>query len=160
VAVVIGADPTVFLASQFVPGIDVDEFTIAGALRKAPVELVPCEMVNIEVPATSAGIIRVPSRTISEVGDEGPYGEFCGYLVGTVIRGRLWNIQCVTMRRNPLYHGFYLCKGINEEGVIKSLTTSVQIYNAQARSPGYQARLLQRSRHWKFSLLYSDRREA
>jgi len=89
VAVVIGADPTVFLASQFVPGIDVDEFTIAGALRKAPVELVPCEMVNIEVPATSAGIIRVPSRTISEVGDEGPYGEFCGYLVGTVIRGRL-----------------------------------------------------------------------
>src|SRR5262249_60735171 len=89
VAEVIGHDPTVFLASQFVPGIDVDEFTIAGALRKAPVELVPCEMVNIELPATSAGIIRVPSRTISEVGDEGPYGEFCGYLVGTVIRGRL-----------------------------------------------------------------------
>jgi UbiD family decarboxylase len=43
VAVVIGADPTVFLASQFVPSMDVDEFTIAGALRKAPVELVPCE---------------------------------------------------------------------------------------------------------------------
>ena len=34
VAVVIGSDPSIFLASQFVPGIDVDEFTIAGALQK------------------------------------------------------------------------------------------------------------------------------
>ena len=98
-AVVIGADPTVFLASQFVPGIDVDEFTIAGALRKAPVELVPCEMVNIEVPATSEIVLEGTLIIPAEVGDEGPYGEFCGYLVGTVIRGRLWNIQCVTMRR-------------------------------------------------------------
>jgi hypothetical protein len=89
VAVVIGADPTVFLASQFVPGIDVDEFTIAGALRKAPVELVPCEMVNIEVPATSEIVLEGTLIIPAEVGDEGPYGEFCGYLVGTVIRGRL-----------------------------------------------------------------------
>lgn len=42
----------------FVPGIDVDEFTIAGALRKAPVELVPCETVNIEVPATSEIVLE------------------------------------------------------------------------------------------------------
>ena len=34
VAVVIGADPSIFLASQFVPGIDVDEFGIAGAAAK------------------------------------------------------------------------------------------------------------------------------
>jgi UbiD family decarboxylase len=58
VAVVIGADPTVFLASQFVPSMDVDEFTIAGALRKAPVELVPCETVNIEC--------RPPPRSFSK----------------------------------------------------------------------------------------------
>src|SRR5215467_308584 len=129
VAVVIGADPTVFLASQFVPGIDVDEFTIAGALRKAPIELVPCETVDIEVPATAEIVLEGTLTIPAEVGDEGPYGEFCGYSVGTVIRERMWNIQCVTMRGNPLYHGFYLCKGINEEGVIKSLTSSVQIYN-------------------------------
>lgn len=128
VAVAVGTDPTVFLASQFVPGIDVDEFTIAGALRGKPVELVPCETVNLEVPATAEIVLEGYVTIPPEVGQEGPYGEFCGYSVGTVERERLWNIQCITMRKNPLYHGFYLCKGINEEGVLKSITTSVQIY--------------------------------
>ncbi len=137
VAVAIGTDPTVFLASQFVPGIDVDEFTIAGALRKEPVELVRCETVNLEVPATSEIVLEGYVSIPPEIGDEGPYGEFCGYSVGTVTRERLWTIQCITMRRNPLYHGFYLCKGINEEGVIKSITTSVQIYNEL--KPGHPA---------------------
>ncbi|MBI4524876.1 MAG: UbiD family decarboxylase [Deltaproteobacteria bacterium] len=137
VAVAIGTDPTVFLASQFVPGIDVDEFTIAGALRKAPVELVRCETVDLEVPATAEIVLEGYVDIPPELGDEGPYGEFCGYSVGKVFRERLWNIQCVTMRRNPIYQGFYLCKGINEEGVIKSLTVSVQIYNEL--KPGHPA---------------------
>lgn len=137
VAVAIGTDPTVFLASQFDPGIDVDEFTIAGALRREPVELVPCETVNIEVPATAEIVLEGHVTIPAEVGDEGPYGEFCGYSVGTVMKERLWNIQCLTMRKDPLYHGFYLCKGINEEGVIKSLTASVQVYNEL--KPGHPA---------------------
>jgi len=129
VAVVIGSDPAIFLASQFVPGIDVDEFTIAGALRKKPVELVPCETVDIEVPATAEIVLEGQVTIPPDIGDEGPYGEFCGYSVGAVIRERMWTIQCITMRKDPLYHGFYLCKGINEEGVIKSVTASVQVYN-------------------------------
>lgn len=137
VAVVIGADPSIFLASQFVPGIDIDEFGIAGALRRKPVELVPCETVDIEVPATAEIVLEGQVGIPAEIGDEGPYGEFCGYSVGTVARERLWTIQCMTMRRNPLYHGFYLCKGINEEGVIKSVTASVQIYNEL--KPGHPA---------------------
>jgi len=137
VAVVIGSDPSIFLASQFVPGIDVDEFTIAGALRQKPVELVRCETVDIEVPATAEIVLEGQVSIPAEIGDEGPYGEFCGYSVGTVIRERMWTIQCMTMRRNPLYHGFYLCKGINEEGVIKSVTASVQVYNEL--KPGHPA---------------------
>ena len=128
VAVAIGADPAVFLGSQFVAGIDVDEFTIAGALRGQPVELVRCETVDLEVPATAEIVLEGYVSIPPEVGDEGPYGEFCGYSVGTVIKEMLWTVQCVTMRKEPLYHGFYLCKGTNEEGVIKSITTSAQIY--------------------------------
>jgi 2,5-furandicarboxylate decarboxylase 1 len=129
VAVAIGTDPALFLGSQFVAGIDVDEFAIAGALRGAPVELVPCETVNLEVPATAEIVLEGYLSIPAEVGNEGPYGEYCGYSVGTVLRERLWTVQCVTMRKNPLYHGFYLCKGMNEEGVIKSITTSVQVYS-------------------------------
>ena len=137
VAVALGTDPTVFLASQFVPGIDIDEFTIAGALRKKPVELVRCETVDIEVPATAEIVLEGSMSIPPDIGEEGPYGEFCGYSVGTVSKERLWNIQCLTMRKDSLYHGFYLCKGINEEGVIKSITTSVQIYNEL--KPGHPA---------------------
>jgi 2,5-furandicarboxylate decarboxylase 1 len=129
VAVAIGTDPSIFLGSQFVAGIDVDEFAIAGALRGQPVELVPCETVDLEVPATAEIVLEGYISIPPEVGNEGPYGEFCGYSVGTVVRERLWTIQCITMRKNPIYHGFYLCKGTNEEGVIKSIATSAQIYS-------------------------------
>ncbi|HEY7164133.1 MAG TPA: UbiD family decarboxylase [Candidatus Binatia bacterium] len=129
VAVAIGTDPAVFLGSQFVAGIDVDEFEIAGALRREPVDLVRCETVDLEVPATAEIVLEGYISIPAELGDEGPYGEFCGYSVGRVVRERLWTVQCITMRKNPIYHGFYLCKGTNEEGVIKSITTSVQIYS-------------------------------
>lgn len=128
VAVAIGTDPAIFLASQFYPGVDVDEFAIAGALKKKPVELVPCETVNIEVPASSEIVLEGTVGIPPEVGQEGPYGEFCGYSVGSVANERLWTIQCMTMRKEPLYHGFYLCKGINEEGVINSVIASAHTY--------------------------------
>ena len=100
-------------------------------------ELVRCETVDIEVPARAEIVLEGQVSIPPEIGDEGPYGEFCGYSVGTVVRERLWTIQCLTMRKNPLYHGFYLCKGINEEGVIKSVTASVQVYNEL--KPGHPA---------------------
>ncbi len=128
VAVAIGTDPAVFLASQFYPGVDIDEFAIAGALRGQPVELVPCETVNLEVPAGAEIVLEGYMSIPPEVGREGPYGEFCGYSVGAVEHERLWTIQCITMRKSPLYHGFYLCKGINEEGVINSVIASAHIY--------------------------------
>lgn len=137
VAVAIGCDPAVFLASQFIPGIGVDELKIAGSLRKTAVELVPCETVDIEVPATAEIVLEGTVSIPAETGDEGPYGEFCGYSVGAVIRERLWTVNCVTMHKNPLYHGFYLCKGINEEGMITSITNSVQVYNEL--KPGHPA---------------------
>jgi len=130
IAVAIGTDPVIFLASQFVPGIDVDELAIAGALRGQPVELVRCETVDLEVPATAEIVLEGHMSIPPPIGDEGPYGEFCGYSVGKMERERLWNIECITMRKNPLYHGFYLCKGLNESGVIQCLTVSTLLYNA------------------------------
>ena len=35
---------------------------------------------------------------------------FYGYSVGKMERERLWNIECITMRKKILYHGFYLAK--------------------------------------------------
>ena len=74
-AVAIGVDPAIHLATQARVPFGTDEFAIAGGLRGAPVELVRCRTVDIEVPATSEIVIEGVFRPgIRQA--EGPFGEF------------------------------------------------------------------------------------
>ena len=79
VAIAVGVDPTIVLASitKFTYG--TDEFAVAGGLRGEAVPLVRCETVDLEVPAHAEivleGIIRAGYRE-----PEGPFGEFSGYM--------------------------------------------------------------------------------
>src|ERR1044072_651246 len=79
VAIAIGVDPTIVLASITKFGYGVDEFAVAGGLRSEAVPLVRCETVDLEVPAHAEivleGIIRAGYRE-----QEGPFGEFSGYM--------------------------------------------------------------------------------
>ncbi len=58
------------------PGID--EFAFAGFLRGEPVELAPCETVDLEVPA-DAEIVLEGYVQRGEERDEGPCGDHTGY---------------------------------------------------------------------------------
>ena len=42
------------------------------------------------MPATAEIVLEGHLDIPADVGDEGPYGEFCGYSVGTVIRYSQW----------------------------------------------------------------------
>ena len=53
VAVAIGTDPALTFAAIVPAPPDVEEYLIAGFLRQKPVELVKCETVDLEVPATA-----------------------------------------------------------------------------------------------------------
>jgi 3-polyprenyl-4-hydroxybenzoate decarboxylase and related decarboxylases len=78
VAIVVGSDPTIGLASVSSVPFGVDELAVAGALRGEPVDVVKCETVDLEVPATAEivieGLIRPGYREL-----EGPFGEYPGY---------------------------------------------------------------------------------
>jgi len=52
VAISIGLDPILMLSSQAITPFGVDEYMIAGALYRKPLELVKCETVDLEVPRT------------------------------------------------------------------------------------------------------------
>ncbi len=52
VAVAIGTDPAITFSAIVPAPPDVEEYLIAGFLRQKPVELVKCETVDLEVPAT------------------------------------------------------------------------------------------------------------
>ena len=77
-AIAIGTDPVLMLASQWDAPYGVDELELAGALRGEPVEVVRAETVDLMVPATAEivieGYIQPQVREI-----EGPFGEVGGY---------------------------------------------------------------------------------
>ena len=101
VAVVIGADPaTVFSGTAPLP-FGVDELLFSGFLRKAPVELVKCKTIDMEVPAESE-IVLEGVVDPSDLRPEGPFGDHTGVYT-PVEFFPTFHIQCITMKKDPVY---------------------------------------------------------
>lgn len=101
VAVAIGAEPvTVFAAIMPLPE-DLDEMMIAGFLREKPVEMVKCETVDVEVPATAEIVLEGYVDT-SERRIEGPFGDHTGYY-SLEDEFPVFHITCITHRKKPIY---------------------------------------------------------
>ena len=137
VAVCIGVPPAVYVASQFEPRIGVYELDIAGGLVGEPVEVVKCRTIDLEVPALAEivleGELTIPAKT----GDEGPFGEFCGYTTAQVPNERIMTVKAVTHRKNPAYHNIWLGKPPHEHLYVDALTYAVAAY--QELKPAYPA---------------------
>ncbi|MBI2820664.1 MAG: menaquinone biosynthesis decarboxylase [Acidobacteria bacterium] len=102
VAVAIGADPAVcFSACMPLPD-DFDEMMFAGFLRGKPVEMVRAETVDVEVPA-SAEMVLEGHVSLAELRTEGPFGDHTGFY-SLPDPYPVFHLQCVTHRRNPIYH--------------------------------------------------------
>jgi 4-hydroxy-3-polyprenylbenzoate decarboxylase len=101
VAVAIGSDPATALAGILPVPPDLDEFMFSGFLRKDAVELVPCETVELEVPA-NAEIVLEGYVNLGELRTEGPFGDHTGFYS---LEGEypVFHITCVTQRRDPIY---------------------------------------------------------
>ncbi len=101
VAVAIGTDPaTTFCAIVPAPP-DVEEFLIAGFLRQKPVELVKCETVDLEVPA-SAEIVLEGHVLLDELRTEGPFGDHTGFY-SLQDEYPVFHVTCITHRKDPIY---------------------------------------------------------
>ncbi|MBI2882102.1 MAG: UbiD family decarboxylase [Candidatus Tectomicrobia bacterium] len=131
IAVAIGCDPALHIASQITRSVDVNEYGLAGALLGRPVELVRCETVDLEVPADAEivleGIIPPGVRE-----DEGPFGEFTGYYHGSLAeknRMPVIRFQAVTHRRSPIFQSVYLGKPPTEGTFMRALPASADLYN-------------------------------
>lgn len=101
VAVAVGTDPvTTFCAVVPAPP-EVEEFIIAGFLRQKPVELVKCETVNLEVPASSEIVLEGYVK-LDELRTEGPFGDHTGFY-SLEDEYPVFHVTCVTHRKNPIY---------------------------------------------------------
>jgi 4-hydroxy-3-polyprenylbenzoate decarboxylase len=101
VAVAIGTDPAVTFSAIVPAPPDIEEYLIAGFLRAAPVELVKCETVDLEVPASSE-IVLEGYVNLDELRTEGPFGDHTGFYSLEDLYP-VFHVQCITHRKDPIY---------------------------------------------------------
>jgi len=101
VAVAIGTEPALTFSAIVPAPPEIEEFIIAGFLRQKPVELVKCETVDLEVPA-SAEIVLEGYVKLDELRTEGPFGDHTGFY-SLEDEYPVFHVTCVTHRNNPIY---------------------------------------------------------
>ena len=101
IAVASGVDPLTFCAGIFYAPEGVDKFDIAGGFAEAPIELVKCLSIDVDVPATAEFILEgyvIPRHREKE----GPFGESTGYYLA--YHNPVAKIKMITHRQKPIYH--------------------------------------------------------
>jgi 4-hydroxy-3-polyprenylbenzoate decarboxylase len=101
VAVAIGTDPAVTFCAIVPAPPDIEEYVIAGFLRGAPVDLVKCETVDLEVPASSE-IVLEGHIHLDELRPEGPFGDHTGFYSLEDLYP-VFHVSCITHRKDPIY---------------------------------------------------------
>ncbi len=101
VAVALGCDPAVLYSATAPLPDDVDEMMFAGFLRNAPVELVKCKTIDVEVPANAEFILEGYVNP-SERRVEGPFGDHTGYY-SLKEEYPVFHLKAITRRKKPIY---------------------------------------------------------
>ena len=114
VAVAMGTDPAITFSAIVPAPPDVEEYLIAGFLRQKPVELVKCETVDLEVPASSE-IVLEGHVHLDELRSEGPFGDHTGFYSLEDLYP-VFHLSCITHRKDPIYSTTIVGKPPMEDG--------------------------------------------
>ena len=102
VAIFLGGDPAFpFAATAPLPD-GLDEFLLAGYLRKKSIELVKCETSDLEVPANADFVIEGYVDPREPLREEGPFGDHTGYYT-LPEPYPVFHITAITHRRDAVY---------------------------------------------------------
>jgi phenylphosphate carboxylase alpha subunit len=122
-AVAIGTEPisTAIAGSPVSTGVSEPE--LIGGIRGEPIEVVPCETIDLEVPATAEIVLEgeVPPQ---ERMVEGPFGEFTGYMTADRGARPVFRVKCITYRNDPILTISNIGKPWDEESVLGSVAWS------------------------------------
>ena len=101
VALAVGVEPAAqFTASMWIPT-GSDEAAFAGGLKGEPIELVECTTNELEVPASAELVVEgeiLPGERL----DEGPFGDYFGYMHGPRRSMPVLRVDAITHRENPI----------------------------------------------------------
>lgn len=138
-AVAIGTEPVTALMAGTPLDPGVNEADVVGSLRGEPLELVRCETVDLAVPATAEIVIEgeIPPR---ERRDEGPFGEYTGYMAGEREPRPVIHVKAVTHRHRPILT--VTCPGVpvDENHVLRTIVCASLL--DELRSRGFPVKMV------------------
>ncbi|MFQ5683532.1 MAG: UbiD family decarboxylase [Candidatus Binatia bacterium] len=135
-AVAIGTEPvTALIACVSVQG-SVSEAEVIGGIRGKSLELVQCKTVDLCVPATSEIVIEGFINP-GELKDEGPFGEYTGYMVSDRSPRPVFNVTCVTHRNDPILTMTSIGIPVDEDHVVMPIANAAEVLQEVRDVKGY-----------------------
>lgn len=147
-----------FISSMPIPAF-ADEAAFMGGYFGVPVEVVKCETVDLEVPAT-AEIVIEGHLSDSETAIEGPMGEYAGYLwPGSGSAKPVYHVTALTYRHDPILPVVAAGEPVEEDHTAQGIPSAAELL-AEIREAGIPATLawvpLESAQHWLAVTVPSD----
>jgi UbiD family decarboxylase len=125
-AVVQGGDPGAGVVGGMPVPAEVDEGSFLGAIYGEPVEVVKCETVDLEVPA-SAEVVIEGHLAVTRAATEGPFAEFHGWALAETSPEPIYTIEAITYRDDPIWPLCATGRPPDDSQVAPSLGVSAEI---------------------------------
>ncbi|MFC1867831.1 UbiD family decarboxylase [Thermodesulfobacteriota bacterium] len=135
-ATAIGVPPELIIAGAIKAPYGADEVGIAGAIAGEPIQLVKCETIDLEVPATAEMVFEgeiPPDNSLWEL--EGPFGEFPGHFGTLEARKKPTGyLKAVTYRDDPIEAACSPGIPPNESSTIRELGQTIGTWQTLLKS--------------------------
>jgi 4-hydroxy-3-polyprenylbenzoate decarboxylase len=150
-ALALGTEPVIPFVSGMPLDENVNEADFIGGYLGEPLDVVDCETVDLQVPATSE-IVLEGNVSANETAWEGPMGEYSGYLSPTGgMLSPVFHVSAMTFRYRPILPVVAAGEPIEENHTCWGLTVSAQIL-WELREQGFPVSMcfcpFQSAAHW------------
>jgi UbiD family decarboxylase len=126
-ALAIGTDPVIPFVSGMPLDENMDEADFIGGYAGEAIDVIDCETVDLQVPATSE-IVLEGTLSASETAWEGPMGEYSGYLSPQGgMPSPIFHVSGMTYRNQPILPVVAAGEPVEENHTCWGLTVSAQI---------------------------------
>lgn len=160
-ALVQGCEPALPIVSSMPLGDYVDEAGYLGGHFGEPIDVVKCETIDLEVPASSEIVIE-GHVSVDRDADEGPFGEYPGYVVTETSKQPVYHVECITYRDGAIWplvpegrpiDEYHTAVGVGDSAESLVLLRQAGLPVTMVWSP------LETANHWMIVTVPSDWRE-
>lgn len=127
VAIAIGCEPAVHLATSAALPAGIDEMEVAGGLKGSAIDAVKAKTVDLLLPAWAEmaveGLLHPTGRML-----EDSFGEFAGYMGPDGKPRPYLEVTSITHRRDPIYYGYASQYPPSESTMIQGLANECVIH--------------------------------